>query len=146
MYSQGDLDTVGQQIKRMRLITVLCCLPFFIGMVVAIILQSELWSIVLGLIGAFIAVFLDGAKVGPLKVYRRFIRDMIKGLHSTVEARFVSNEGVVLYERLLMHKLTVQRDSGMWTYYFDAQKDIPAWADGDVLQLEISGDHVIAYQ
>ena len=146
MYSQGDLDTVGQQIKRMRLITVLCCLPFFIGMVVAIILQSELWSIVLGLIGAFIAVFLDGAKVGPLKVYRRFIRDMIKGLHSTVEARFVANEGVVLYERLLMHKLTVQRDSGMWTYYFDAQKDIPAWADGDVLQLEISGDHVIAYQ
>ena len=45
----------------------------------------------------------------------------------------------VLYERLLMHKLTVQRESGLWTYYFDAQKDLPAWADGDALVLEISG-------
>lgn len=141
MYSEKDLDALHAQLKRRRGILFALLALFLAGIVVSLIIRIEALTIGLTIAAGMLAIAVYDLALRPIKCYITHVDNMLHGRTREIDGIFRSlNNEVSLVDGVSYHALTLEvpDDKGTPTerlFYFDRQKDFPAYQPGDALHV-----------
>lgn len=150
MYSEKDLDALHAQLKRRDRILFALLALFLAGIVVSLIVRIEALTAGLTIAAGVLAIAVYDLALRPIKCYITHVDNMLHGRTREIDGIFRSlSDEVSLVDGVSYHAMTLEvpDDKGNPTerlFYFDLQKDFPAYQPGDMLHV-VYHDREIAF-
>ena len=152
LYSEKDYQEISAQLKKRYLVLGLVLTLFLAAFIASMFLRIEWVSVVLlALLGAA-AVFIIDLFCLPLHRYRRLIAAALTGRTHTAVLTYERTENdTSLVEGVVCHGLIFlgepdKHGEREQRYYWDAERPLPSFREGQDVTLKYTGRNIIGYQ
>lgn len=149
MYDQKDFQANLQQLRRELLALGLLSIPFLAGIIVSFVLRIQWLTVTLSILYGAIAIFLYNLRIAPVTAYRRYLRDISRGLRREAQGTLVRLDSDETFkEGVRFYTLVVNIDpkldpEGERLFYYDVCKPLPPSRVGDQVHVLSHGNYVL---
>ncbi len=151
LYTRQDLDTLQAQLNRRLIVIGLIALILFGLAVWSMIARVEWLTVVLVFLTGSVLIFSLELFCRPLWAYRRLLRSALGGRthesvlvydHTEPDSSLV--DGVVCLSLIFLGEAD-KHGSREQLFYWDRQKEVPAFQSGEPVTLKYTGKMIIGY-
>lgn len=147
MYNEEEINLAKKNMMRRLVIGILLILLVIAALVVFTSLRMLAASMIVCTVLFLLTFYYWSVKLMPHIRYILWLRDMKRGRHHETLCRFVSvSDGTVLRDGVNVHEMIVRVDDtedGERMFFWDDDKKLPGYAEGQDLKIESFGNYVV---
>ncbi|MBM7581626.1 hypothetical protein JOD02_000449 [Caldicoprobacter guelmensis] len=145
MYSQGDLQQTGKQLKRIIILLGAVLIAFLVISIILANTVSNTVGMIILLVGICLDIFIWGVYGSQILAYYRFLSDMFTGRQrvETGVVKRVGSQPVYKDNKLYYYEVLIDNDGVEQMLLIDANKPLPSLQVGQKYEFKVFQNFVI---
>ena len=152
MYTENDLNSAQQAVKRANLLMYIPAAVLFIGAILSFVVRIKWLTILLSILGGCWMVFTHQLCVIPRKGYMEHVRSALRVARKEAEGYYLRMEETpvernnVMFYAFYINVGEKQDPEDDRLFYYDASRPLPGWKSGDRVLIRSYDKFVSSYQ